>query len=61
MKISIEAGITHGWEKYIGVNGLSIGIDHYGLSAPYKNLVEEFGFTAANIKKRILDHLNQLL
>ena len=61
MKISIEAGITHGWEKYIGVNGLSIGIDHYGLSAPYKDLVEEFGFTAANIKKRILDHLNQLL
>jgi transketolase len=61
MKISIEAGITHGWERYIGINGLSIGIDHYGLSAPYKDLAEEFGFTPEKVKKRISDHLNQLL
>ena len=61
IKISIEAGITHGWERYIGINGLSIGIDHYGLSAPYKDLAEEFGFTPEKVKKRISDHLNQLL
>ena len=61
MKISMEAGITHGWERYIGINGLSIGIDHYGLSAPYKDLAEEFGFIPVKIQKRILDHLNQLL
>ena len=45
----------------VGINGLSIGIDHYGLSAPYKDLAEEFGFTPEKVKKRILDHLNQLL
>ena len=61
MKISIEAGITNGWEKYIGINGLSIGINHYGLSAPYKDLAEEFGFVPEKVKKRILDHLEQLL
>ena len=43
------------------INGLSIGIDHYGLSAPYKDLAEEFGFIPVKIQKRILDHLNQLL
>ena len=37
MKISIEAGITRGWEKYISSNGLAIGIDHFGASAPYKD------------------------
>ena len=61
MKISIEAGITHGWERYIGINGLSIGIDHYGLSAPYKDLAQEFGFIPEKVKNRILDHMKKLL
>ena len=61
MKISIEAGITHGWERYIGINGLSIGINHYGLSSPYKDLAKELGFTPEKVKKRIIDHLNNLL
>ena len=61
MKISIEAGITHGWEKYIGTNGLAIGIDHFGASAPYKDLAKEFGFTAAKVEKKIRDHLAALL
>ena len=61
MKISIEAGITHGWEKYIGSNGLAIGIDHFGASAPYKDLAKEFGFTAAQVEKKIRDHLAALL
>ena len=61
MKISIEAGITHGWERYIGINGLSIGINHFGLSAPYKDLAREFGFTPEKVKNKIIDHLNQLL
>ena len=61
MKISIEAGITHGWERYIGINGFSIGINHYGLSSPHKDLAKEFGFTPEKVKKRIIDHLNNLL
>ena len=61
MKISMEAGITYGWEKYIGTNGLAIGIDHFGASAPYKDLAKEFGFTAAKVEKKIRDHLAALL
>ena len=61
MKISIEAGITLGWEKYVGPNGLSIGINHFGASAPYKDLAKEFGFTAAQVEKKVRDHLAGLL
>ena len=61
MKISIEAGITMGWDKYIGSNGLSIGLDHYGASAPGKDLAEEFGFTATKVEAKIREHLKKLL
>ena len=61
MKISMEAGITMGWDKYIGPNGLSIGIDHFGASAPGKDLAQEFGFTADQVESKIRDHINKLL
>ncbi|MDD9879310.1 MAG: transketolase [Candidatus Marinimicrobia bacterium] len=61
MKISMEAGITHGWEKYVGQNGLSIGINHFGASAPGKDLAEEFGFTADQVEQKIRNHLADLL
>ena len=61
MKISMEAGIVNGWEKYIGPNGLSIGINHFGASAPGKDLAEEFGFTAEQVEVKIRDHLKELL
>jgi len=61
MKISMEAGIVDGWEKYIGPNGLSIGINHFGASAPGNNLAEEFGFTAEQVEVKIRDHLKELL
>ncbi len=52
-RMSIEAGITHGWERYVGENGLLIGIDHFGASAPYEALAESFGFTVPQILERI--------
>jgi transketolase len=61
LKVSIEAGITHGWEKYIGRYGLSIGIDHFGSSAPASDLAEEFGFTADNVIRKIHESLGRLL
>ena len=61
MKISMEAGIIDGWEKYIGPNGLSIGINHFGASAPGKNLAKEFGFTADQVEVKIRNHLKALL
>lgn len=52
-RMAIEAGSTHGWERYVGENGLVIGIDRFGASAPYKALAEEFGFTVPQILERI--------
>ncbi len=45
-RVSIEAGVTHGWERYVGPKGVSIGINHYGASAPYEIIYREFGLTA---------------
>ena len=61
LKVSIEAGITSGWGKYIGSNGLAIGIDHFGSSAPASDLVNEFGFTADQVIKKIETYLKELL
>ncbi len=61
LKISIEAGITNGWEKYIGVNGLAIGINHFGSSAPASDLAKSFGFTADQISNKIEKYLENLL
>jgi len=44
-RVSIEAGLTMGWRKYVGDQGASIGIDHYGASADYATLYREFGIT----------------
>jgi transketolase len=48
-RISIEAGVTLGWERYAGCHGISIGLSHFGASAPYKILYEKFGLTAPRI------------
>ena len=61
MKISMEAGITLGWERFVGPAGLSIGLDHYGASAPNKDLAEEFGFTPEKVEMKIREHLEKLL
>jgi transketolase len=48
-RISIEAGATLGWERYVGCDGISIGISHFGASAPFKTLYEKFGLTVPRI------------
>jgi transketolase len=48
-RVSVEAGTTFGWERYVGSEGASIGIDHFGESAPAKVLYKEFGLTADNL------------
>ena len=48
-RISIEAGSTLGWHKYITDEGIAIGIDEFGKSAPAEDLMKEFGFTAENV------------
>tara|TARA_Y100000590_G_scaffold387122_1_gene460422 strand:- start:5212 stop:7236 length:2025 start_codon:yes stop_codon:yes gene_type:complete len=61
MKISMEAGVTLGWERFVGPAGLSIGLDHFGASAPNKDLAEEFGFTPVKVEIKIREHLEKLL
>ena len=51
-KISIEAGSTDCWKKYIGINGITFGIDEFGKSAPYKEIYKYMGLTAQNISKK---------
>ena len=51
-KISIEAGSTDCWKKYVGINGLTFGIDEFGKSAPYKKIFKYFGLTTENIYKK---------
>lgn len=55
-RVSIEAGTTLGWHKFVGMSGLTIGLDHYGASAPAEVLAEEYGFTPAKICERIAKH-----
>jgi len=51
-KISIEAASTDCWKKYVGIEGLTFGIDTFGKSAPYKEIYKHFGLTAENISKK---------
>jgi len=53
IRVSMEAGTTQGWHKYIGPRGEAMGIDHFGASAPAKVLLEKFGITAENIMRRV--------
>lgn len=53
-KVSIEAGVSQGWHKYIGSDGITISQEEFGASAPYKVLATEFGFTVESILERIL-------
>ncbi|HOB14949.1 MAG TPA: transketolase [Novosphingobium sp.] len=52
LKVSIEAGVTLGWQKYVG-DGLTIGIDRFGASAPADQLYDYFGLTADKIVPQI--------
>jgi transketolase len=59
IKISIEAGSVFGWEKYVGPNGISLGIKSFGKSAPYKKIYEHFNLTSDNIVKLTRKMLNK--
>lgn len=54
LRVSIEAGTTFGWSEITGNDGLRIGIDRFGASAPGKVLMEHFGFSAEKIVPKIL-------
>jgi len=51
-RVSVEAGATFGWERWVGDGGFAVGIDHYGASAPAADVFEGFGFTADAVAER---------
>jgi len=48
-RIAIEAGASHGWHKYVGMDGVIIGVDRFGASAPGNIVLEKLGFTVENV------------
>ncbi len=56
-RVSVEAGLALGWSKYIGANGRSVSIEHFGASADYKTLFREFGITTENVVAAAKDAL----
>lgn len=56
-RIAVEAGVSQGWEKWVGWGGRIIAMSQFGSSAPYKDLFEHFGFTTDHI----LRHARRLL
>ncbi len=58
-KISIEAGSSDCWKKYVGDKGIAFGIDEFGKSAPYKDIYKYFGLESTNIKSITKKLLNK--
>ena len=59
VRVSIEAGITFGWSKFTGMNGINIGIDVFGESAPGEELADHFQITPKKIADKILKVLKK--
>lgn len=52
-RVAVEAGVTDGWYKYVGLDGKVVGIDRFGESAPAGALFKYFGFTGENVAKAV--------
>ena len=57
--VSVEAGITDGWQKYTGRFGLNIGINTFGESAPGEEVAKHFGLTTDNVYNKILERIEK--
>jgi len=52
-RVAIEAGRPEGWYRYVGLDGLALGLDHFGESAPANKLAEKYGFTAPTVARKV--------
>lgn len=57
-RVSVEAGTTYGWHKWIGESGLAIGIDRFGISAPFDQVYDYFGITPEKIAGKVKNHFS---
>jgi transketolase len=58
-RVSVEAGVTLGWERYIGLEGVAVGLDRFGASAPSETVYEKLGVDAAHVVDAALRLLEQ--
>jgi transketolase len=58
-RVAIEAGVTQGWHKYVGMHGKIIGLDHFGASAPINELFTNFSITAESVVQAVQDLINR--
>ena len=58
-RVSIEAATPMGWERYVGLSGVAIGIPHFGASAPADVLYEKFGLTYQHVVEEALEILSK--
>jgi transketolase len=58
-RVAIEAAATFGWERWVGEDGLIIGLDRFGASAPDTVLAQELGFTGPAVAERVRGHLSR--
>lgn len=56
-RVTLEAGSTATWHRWLGGKGIALGIDHFGASAPAEELAQHFGFTAEAVAKQIITQL----
>jgi transketolase len=59
VRVSVEAGVTMGWERYVGFRGTSIGIDRFGASAPGETVLSELGIRPENVANTTLGLLGR--
>ncbi len=59
LRVSVEAAVSFGWERWVGENGLIVSLDRFGASAPYEALMREFGFTPESVADRVLERVNK--
>jgi transketolase len=58
VKVAVEAAVRQGWDSIIGSDGIFVGMDSFGASAPYQELYEQFGITPGNIVKKVIERLD---
>ncbi|MDE2753407.1 MAG: transketolase [Gemmatimonadota bacterium] len=59
LKVSLEAGCTMGWERWVGTDGISIGVDQFGASAPFQEVYRRYGVTAEAVQRAVRESISQ--
>ena len=58
-RVSVEAGVRQGWRELVGDHGRIVSIDHYGASADYQRIYQEFGITAVAVADAARDSIRE--